>query len=181
MNCQLHKAIERDDLQAVILALEQGADVDAADMHGAPGWPLRTACFRGQGDIVIELIRRGADIHVTNADGSGAPIRTAVRGKHWHIVELLLSQGATLPADVTIPRADSNERRKRRERRGNNYGPPSGLKERRSTQERRVTFVREVELPEHQWSLYFAKTQPMAMPQHDIVDPAALVFERVRD
>lgn len=181
MNRELHKAIERGDLPAVVSAIEHGADVEAADMHGASGWPLRTACFRGHAEIVHELIRRGADLCVANADGSGAPVRMAARGQHWHIVDLLLTHGAELPPDIELPRANHGERRKRRERRSNNYGPPNGLKERRCNAERRVTLVREVELSDDQWSIYFAETQPRAvsLPEHH--DPASLIFDRVRD
>lgn len=181
MNSQLHKAIERGDLQAVVSAFERGADVEAADMHGASGLPLRTACFRGHAEIVVELIRRGANIQAANADGIGAPVRMAARGKHWHIVDLLLSHGAELPPGVEIPASDRSERRKRRDRRSNNYGPPNGLKERRCSAERRVTFVREVELSDDQWSVYFAETQPRAVHLHENHDPASVIFERVRD
>jgi len=181
MNSQLHQAIERGDLPAVVNAIERGADVEAADMHGASGLPLRTACFRGHTGIVHELIRRGADIQAANADGIGAPVRMAARGKHWHIVDLLLSHGAELPPGVEIPATDRSERRKRRDRRSNNYGPPNGLKERRCSAERRVTFVREVDLSEDQWSTYFAETQPRLAIQHDTHDPASKIFERVRD
>jgi len=181
MNSELHKAIERGDLSAVVAALERGADIEATDIHGAPGLPLRTACFRGHDQIVVELIQRGANIHAANADGFGAPVRMAVRGKHWHIVDLLLTRGAELPPGVDIPATDRSERRKRRDRRSNNYGPPNGLKERRCSAERRVTFVREVELSDDQWSAYFAETQPRLAIQHEPHDPVSLIFERVRD
>lgn len=181
MNSQLHKAIECGDLPAVVSAIERGADLEATDMHGAAGLPLRTACFRGHAEIVHELIRRGANIQAANADGAGAPVRMAARGKHWHIVELLLTHGAELPPGLEIPRASHNDRRQRRERRSNNYGPPMGLKERRCNDDRRVTFVREVELSDDQWSTYFAETQPRIEPPLENQDTASVVFDRVRD
>jgi hypothetical protein len=181
MNSQLHKAIEQGDLQAVVSAIERGADVEAADMHGASGLPLRTACFRGHAEIVVELIRRGADIQAANADGIGAPVRMAARGKHWQIVDLLLTHGAELPPGVEIPVTDRNERRKRRDRRSKNYGPPNGLKERRCSTERRTTFVREVELSDDQWSAFFTEKRSKKAHLHEHHDPASVIFDRVRD
>jgi len=181
MNRELHQAIERDDLPAVVSAIERGADVEAADIHGATGLPLRTACFRGHSGIVHELIRRGANIRAANADGTGAPVRMAARGKHWHIVDLLLTHGAELPPGIEVPHAERGERRQRRERRSNNYGPPQGLRERRCCGERRVTFVREVELSDDQWSIYFAETQPRIAHPLENHDTASVVFDRVRD
>jgi hypothetical protein len=188
MNSKLHNAIEQGDLPAVVAALDRGADIEACDMHGAPGLPLRTACFRGHEAIVIELIQRGADIHAANADGASAPLRTAARGKHWHIVKLLLAHGVEKPpglelpgAEIELPAAETGERRRCRERRANNYGPPRGLRERRDAQERRVTFVQEVELSDHQWSSYFAQVRAKSPQQHDVADVASQVLERVRD
>ena len=44
MNNKLQKAIEQGSPPAVEAALDQGADLEAVDMHGTPGLPLRTAC-----------------------------------------------------------------------------------------------------------------------------------------
>ena len=105
----------------------------------------------------------------------------AARRKHWHLVSLLMTQGAKMSPGVELPCIDVSERRQRRERRGSNYGPPKGLRERRCTDDRRVTFVREVELSAHQWSTYFSQTQPRMLFQPDVHDPASQIFERVRD
>lgn len=124
MNSKLQKAIEQGNLPAVEEALDRGAELEAADMHGTPGLPLRTACFRGHAAIVAALLQRGANINAANADGAGAPMRMAARGKNWHVVDLLLKHGAAPLPDIEVPRAQHGERRKRRERRSNNYGPP---------------------------------------------------------
>lgn len=188
MNSQLQKAIEQGDLRAVIAALDQGADLEASDIHGAPGLPLRTACFKGHDAIVVELIQRGANIHAANADGASAPLRTAARGKHWCIVNLLLAHGAEKPPGLALPApeierpgADKSERRQGKERRTKNDGPPEGLTERRCQQERRATVVQEVELSAQQWSSYFSPSPVRATAHHDGVDSASLIFERVRD
>lgn len=155
MYSALRRAVEKGNLKAAMIALDHGADIEEADIHGDPGLPLRVACFRGHIDLVRELIRRGADIHAPNAQGRGGPIRMALRGEH----------------------------RKRRDRRLRNSGPPKGLTERRLYEERRVTSVTEVELSEKQWETYFSASLPsLPFPTlHDPADLASGVFERARD
>lgn len=167
-------------------ALDHGADIEEADIHGDTGLPLRIACFKGHVDIIRELIRRGADIHAPNAQGPGGPIRMAHRGGHHKIVDLLLAHGAELPADLAPLKSNTSERRKRGERRMRNSGPPKGFNERRFFQDRRVTSVREIQLDETQWEIYFAQTIPTATHTpfptlHDPTDHASLVLDRVRD
>jgi hypothetical protein len=182
MYSALRRAIEKGNLDAVITALDNGAVIEEADMHGDPGLPMRIACFKGHADIVLELIKRGADIHAPNAQGPGGPIRMATRGQHHHIVELLLAHGARVPEDIQLPTASIGERRKRTERRKRDIGPPGNFRERRQARERRVTSVREVELSDRQWERYFAQTQPSPRPtQHHETDSVSMVFERVRD
>lgn len=183
MHSALRRAIEKGSLQSVKAALDHGAVIEEADMHGDPGLPMRIACFKGHSDIVLELIKRGADIHAPNAQGAGGPIRMAARGQHPHIIQLLMAHGAELPADVQLPRASDGERRNRGERRRRDVGPPNDFRERRQTRERRVTSVHEVELSDRQWERYFAQTQPSLppTPHHDMADTVSLVFERARD
>lgn len=99
---KLITAIRTSTLVDVIDALDNGANVEEADMHGFVGLPLRTACFEGNIDIVRELLTRGADINAIAGDGPGAPIRLAQRGKHQHIVELLIEHGATVTPNPKI-------------------------------------------------------------------------------
>jgi len=184
MHSALRRAIEKGNLQAVRTALDQGAHIEEVDMHGAPGLPMRIACFNGHADIVLELILRGADIHAPNAQGAGGPIRMAARGQHTHIIQLLLSHGAEVPADVQLPTVNADERRKRGERRGRDIGPPTNLRERRQSRERRFLSVREVELSDRQWERYFAQTQPSPRApshHHDFVEAVSMVLDRVRD
>lgn len=96
------EAIRAHDLAATVRALDEGCDVDEADIHGHRGLPLRTACFEGETAIVEELLRRGADINAPGADGHGMPIRLAARFKHRTIVEMLIAQGAEIPHGVSI-------------------------------------------------------------------------------
>jgi hypothetical protein len=189
MNSKLQKAIEQDNLQAVVTALDSGADIEASDIHGDPGLPLRTACFKGHAAIVLELLRRGVNIHAPNAQGPGAPVRMAARGEHSGIISLLVEHGAEPPLDHKSSLADDqkpsladvDERRQRSDRRGGNYGPPKGLKERRCSQERRVTSVQELELSDFQWTTYFARSREKAAQQNDAADMGSMIFARVRD
>jgi hypothetical protein len=183
MHSALRRAIERGNLQAVLVALEHGADIEEADIHGDTGLPLRIACFKGYSAIAEELIRRGANINAANANGPGGPIRMAARGHHRDIVHLLMQHGAVLPADVQLPLDDGSERRKRVERRRRNLGAPSGLTDRRRAHDRRVTSVSELTLTDLQWDSYFTQSQPQAaLPAtHEMDDTVSMLFERVRD
>jgi len=95
-------AVRAGNLDQVVAALDNGAAIDEADIHGHPGLPLRTACFEGHAAIVAELIRRGADINASAADGPGMPLRLAVRGRQQAIVDLLLAHGAEAPTGLNL-------------------------------------------------------------------------------
>lgn len=183
MHSALRRAIERGNLQAVLTAIEYGANIEEADMHGDPGLPLRIACFNGHTAIVEELIKRGANIHAPNGQGMGGPIRMAAKGNHRDIIHLLMEHGAELPTDVKLPLNDGGERRKRTERRKRDAGIPVGLVERRRSHERRVTSVHELTLSDVQWQTYFTQSQPLPVApiHHEIDDAVSMLFERVRD
>ena len=183
MHSALRRAIEKGCLESVRVALNHGAAIEEADMHGAPGLPMRIACFNGHVNIVLELIQRGADIHAPNAEGPGGPIRMAARGQHFEVIELLLTHGAEIPEGVQLPKAPPGERRKRNDRRHRDVGPPSNLRERRQSRPRRTLSARELELSDMQWERYFAETQPTARPvvENHFDETASLIFDRVRD
>lgn len=95
-------AIKANDLEAVIQALDAGGNIEEPDIHGFGGLPLRTACFSGNLQIIRELLDRGADVNAKTANGSGAPLRSALRAGHRQIAALILSHDAEVPADITI-------------------------------------------------------------------------------
>lgn len=175
----LRRAIEHGNLDAVLNAIDHGADIEEADMHGDPGLPLRIACFKGNAAIVEALIKHGANINARNTQGVGGPIRMAAKGQHRDIVQLLIQHGAEVPEDLKLPPDDRQDRRKGSDRRKSNLGPPSGLKERRQGKDRRVTSVHELALSEQQWEDYFV--QPKAASQHELSETAALILDRARD
>lgn len=95
-------AIRSGSLLAVSNALDDGAHIEEADMHGQPGLPLRTACFSGNLEIVGELIRRGANINAPGNDGPGMPLRLAQRAGHPAVITLLIQHGAEVPPDLPV-------------------------------------------------------------------------------
>ena len=99
---KLLTAIRAGKLADVIDALDNDADLEEADSHGCIGLPLRTACFEGNVDIVRELLNRGADLNAIAADGPGAPMRLAQRGKHQAVIELLIERGAANPYKTKV-------------------------------------------------------------------------------
>jgi len=101
-------AIHAGLISGVVNALDAGADIESADMHGYPGLPLRTACFDGNLGIVRELLTRGANVNAAASDGPGAPIRLALRKGHQDIVALLLRHGAQMPEGIAPP-SDTTE------------------------------------------------------------------------
>lgn len=94
------EGIRQGDLAAVLRALTAGADIECVDQYGFPGLPLRTACFLGHKEVVLELLKRGANIYAANSDGPGAPLRMATRGKRDEIVAVLRQHAADSPSAV---------------------------------------------------------------------------------
>ena len=84
-------AVSVGKLGILRLLLAQGACLK--NQHGTYGNLLQTACFRGHGGIVEELLNRGFDAN-SRLDPCSSPLVLAVHsGKEW-IVELLISRGA---------------------------------------------------------------------------------------
>lgn len=176
---ELRSAIEQGDRAAVIRALDNGADIEEADMHGEPGLPLRMACFDGHLGIVTELIRRGAKV-ADHARSSG-PLRTAKRGGHQEIVRLLIAHGASARDDIKLAADDNGERRRggdRRKRKGEPY-----LGDRRGPDDRRATTVTEVDLSSEQWHTYFSDLAAIARPdpEGEFDEAASHILARARD
>lgn len=93
----LVKAIRTGHLPIVIAALDAGAPVELNDGLGVPGLPLGVACFMGYGDIVRELVRRGAKVNLPDNREPISPLSMALRGGRTEIVKLLIELGALVP------------------------------------------------------------------------------------
>lgn len=151
----LRQAIEHGDLAAVRRALMQGADIEEADVHGKRGLPLRLACFLGRLQIVRELLERGANLSADNGEGPGAPLRMALRGGHTEVITLLRIYGAQARQMTTSNVLTHFDRRLHGERRRHPGSPPNGMRERRQSEERRSTSMRELSLSTSQWADLF--------------------------
>ena len=58
------------------------------------------AVWRGDGDVVCQLIAAGADVNATAPDAQWPPLHLAIEQLHRDIVLVLLSAGAALEFDV---------------------------------------------------------------------------------
>lgn len=100
---KLIEAIRSGSIMAVSASLDDGADIEEADVHGYPGLPLRTACFTGNLAIVRELLTHGANPNSATGDGPGAPLRLALRCRHLEVAAQLLQVGSELPPGISLP------------------------------------------------------------------------------
>jgi ankyrin repeat protein len=102
---KLAHAARDDDFAAVKRMLAAGWPVDVRGQHG--GTPLHWAAWRGDSDMIRELLRHGAPVDVRDHDYDGTPLHWAIyasvhgwhpdRGDYAGTVEELIRAGATLP------------------------------------------------------------------------------------
>jgi uncharacterized protein len=92
----LLKAVRAGRLQDVIQALDSGAELDDPQ-DGEPGLLLGMACFLGHADIVTELVKRGAQVNLTDNTLPTSPLSMAVRGKRNEVVRTLIQLGVQVP------------------------------------------------------------------------------------
>lgn len=141
------EGIRQGDVAAVLRALTAGADLECVDQYGFPGLPLRTACFLGHKEIVVELLKRGADIYATNSDGPGAPLRMATRGKRDEIVAILRQHAADVPSTVSHVQKMPTVLATRKSARSDEYRPNSATPPAGSGRPPEVKQVEPVVLP----------------------------------
>ena len=87
----IHAAVVSGDLKVVRQHIEAGSDINAADPFAGSS-PLITAATFGKTEIARMLIAAGADINLTNGDGSTA-LHSAAFFCHTEIVDALLGAG----------------------------------------------------------------------------------------
>lgn len=95
----LSLAIQRDDLSAVNVLLERGANPNAADQYGVS--PLTLACVNGNANIVDRLLRAGADPNSASPGGETA-LMTASRTGSVAAIKMLVAHGAGVNATERV-------------------------------------------------------------------------------
>ncbi|MDF3048070.1 MAG: uncharacterized protein K0R73_1188 [Candidatus Midichloriaceae bacterium] len=91
----IHVAINNEHILNVEWLIGKGADVNSLDDYGAT--PLHLACDKGNKDIVILLLEKGADFTIKWAKET--PLCTALRKGYLDIVDELMARGAVLDAE----------------------------------------------------------------------------------
>lgn len=91
----LHRAVERDDADAVTQLVRAGADVKALNRYGVAAVSL--ACARGNAEIVELLLQAGADANTALPEGETCLMSAASTG-NLRTVKALLLRGADVNA-----------------------------------------------------------------------------------
>mmetsp|Transcript_80824 Transcript_80824/g.229711 ORF Transcript_80824/g.229711 Transcript_80824/m.229711 type:complete len:241 (+) Transcript_80824:269-991(+) len=104
----LRRAILNDNVAAVLLALDNGADVDGDAPHEA-GYarPLHIALSRGSVAMVALLLERGASLTAPDESGNSAFHHVAIRAGFWSPLQfdmvnaIMKAEDAALYVDLT--------------------------------------------------------------------------------
>lgn len=90
----IHWAVDSNNYKLIEWIGEDGGDLNLQD-RGKGNWTplIRCACLHGNRTFALALILGGADIHITDHDGSTA-LHHAVLRKHEELVILLLQRNA---------------------------------------------------------------------------------------
>ena len=97
MTSELLQAIENDDAPKVREILSSGVNVNSENDGGE--FPLETACWRGNKEIVELLIENGANANYADEGEFRTALMMASRHGHAEIVRLLLKHGADVNAE----------------------------------------------------------------------------------
>lgn len=88
-NALLLQAVRAGDLDRVVAALHEGANVDTADEDDKEHTSLMLAAKEGHGELTELLLRKGANVNVMNALGWSALMLAAGEG-HRDVVSMIL-------------------------------------------------------------------------------------------
>ncbi|NLL12180.1 MAG: ankyrin repeat domain-containing protein [Fibrobacter sp.] len=91
----LMRASAKGDLETVKQLLNEGADVNATDMHGRTA--LIEASWSGSLEVAEFLIKKGADVNASDSAGYTALMRASEEG-HLPVVKFLIKNGADVNA-----------------------------------------------------------------------------------
>ena len=89
-------AAMHDDVDAVRMLLEQGADVNASRGDGMTG--LHWAALNGNAEIARLLVGAGADLEAATRLGAHTPLHVAAKEAHGELVEMLAEAGGEVAA-----------------------------------------------------------------------------------
>lgn len=95
LHMQLLDAVHKEDINAFVKALSQGAFLDATDMEGNTA--LHHACIKGLSDYVRPLLDHGANPNLANEAGN-TPLHYACRYGHPEVANDLLEHRARVDA-----------------------------------------------------------------------------------
>ncbi|KAJ5855761.1 uncharacterized protein N7529_009705 [Penicillium soppii] len=96
----LHSAVRREDLSMVTTLLERGASPNIG-FCGSKTTPLQRAAYRGNNDIVQELIKHGAEVNAPpHCNGGRTALQAAALMGHESTVKILLKYGADIKSKI---------------------------------------------------------------------------------
>ncbi|OYV48641.1 MAG: hypothetical protein B7X06_00965 [Verrucomicrobia bacterium 21-51-4] len=84
-------AIEEGQLGSFLLLLELRVPVESLSRKMTL---LMFAAWHNRGEMIIELLRRGANVHAATEDRQETALQFAVRGRHQEAVRILTAHGA---------------------------------------------------------------------------------------
>ena len=90
----IHEAVLKGDLNLLKKILSKSPQLLNAPGQGE-STPLNTACWKGHLEVVKELLKRGADIHISNVNKTTPLHCAAICGK-VEIAKLLINKGAKI-------------------------------------------------------------------------------------
>jgi len=99
LSLELHQAIRSEDTEAVLKAIDAGADVNASTEHDHLT-PLHQAANLGNTELAAILIAAGADVNARTGTGDAdlTPLFVVVMYGHTELAALLIAEGADVEA-----------------------------------------------------------------------------------
>ena len=92
MRDALWAAVRAGDAEALRVALDRGAEVNAKNEMGVSA--LWIAASKGKLDVIQLLVERGADVNVRDGIWYQTPLRLAVGSSHLEVAQFLIKSGA---------------------------------------------------------------------------------------
>jgi len=94
----MHKAAADGDLASIKGYLSKGMSVNYRDRYG--NTPLHSAAYKGQNNVVLYLMKNGANLTAKQQDGY-TPSGGAKLHKHYTTMNLILAKGGNAEYDMS--------------------------------------------------------------------------------